>query len=559
MRVILHLDLDCFYAQVEAVRLGIPDGEPVAVQQWGSLLAVNYAARPFGVSRSDYIVDARKKCPQIHLPHVETIGEGSVPPPGADLTKNPHFDRSRQKAVLRRYRLASREIFHILAKHAPVYERASIDEAFLDVTDQATARLAAFQANKPEVAYCDDPRNADVQVIGVDGSVFPLTEDEELLCIGATIAQEIRREVLTTLRYTCSVGVASNKLLAKLASPMNKPSGQTVIPDRSIAHFMQTFPVAKIRGLGGKLGQRVIAPDADRIVAGDLLNAYGLDGLQRELGHDTGTFVFNVCSGSDGDEPVNDKKIVAQHVSAMKSFNQVGPVQSLDRVKYWITILCEEVVLRHDEEEVVENHRTPTQFALSYQRLNDKPMQKKFPAPPKIDVASMTQAMFPLLEHTSIVPCMHLAVVARDFIPLVEKSATITHFFKTAPVAAAEPAAAYSQAYSQKEALASVVAKPTKAPASIKSFFSASASKALYTPAPVAAKQPPPTIARFFEAPKSAPSSDGRFCDRCHAVVTTPWHEHEDYHVAMDLQQSYRAPTAKKPRKGGPMDAFVRK
>ncbi|KDO33690.1 hypothetical protein SPRG_19302 [Saprolegnia parasitica CBS 223.65] len=549
MRVILHLDLDCFYAQVEAVRLGIPDGEPVAVQQWGSLLAVNYAARPYGVSRSDYIADARKKCPHIHLPHVETIGEGSVPPPGADLTKNPHFDRSRQKAVLRRYRLASREIFRILAKHAPVYERASIDEAFLDVTDQATARLAAFQASKPEVAYCDDPRNADVQVIGVNGSVFPLTEDEELLCIGATIAQEIRREVLATLHYTCSVGVASNKLVAKLASPMNKPNGQTVIPDRSIAHFMQTFPVDKVRGLGGKLGQRM-APDADRIFAGDLLNAYGLDGLQRELGHDVGAFVFNVCSGSDGNEPVNDKKVVAQHVSAMKSFNQVGPVLSLDRVKYWITILCEEVVLRHDEEEVVENHRTPTQFALSYQRQNDKPMQKKFPAPPKIDVASMTQAIFPLLEHATIVPCMHLAVVARDFIPVVEKNATITHFFKTAPVAPEAPMVVRPQ----KEPPANLPKEP--APASIKRFFSASASKALYTTAPPVVVKPP-TIARFFEAKTSV--VDGRFCDRCHAVVTTPWQEHDDYHVAMDLQQSYRAPPAKKPRKGGPMDAFVRK
>ena len=52
-RVIIHLDLDCYYAQVEQRRLHIPDGQPVAVQQWGSLLAVNYAARKFGVERGD--------------------------------------------------------------------------------------------------------------------------------------------------------------------------------------------------------------------------------------------------------------------------------------------------------------------------------------------------------------------------------------------------------------------------------------------------------------------------------------------------------------------------
>jgi nucleotidyltransferase/DNA polymerase involved in DNA repair len=52
-RVIIHLDLDCFYAQVEQQRLKIPDGKPVAVQQWGSLLAVNYEARKFGVERGE--------------------------------------------------------------------------------------------------------------------------------------------------------------------------------------------------------------------------------------------------------------------------------------------------------------------------------------------------------------------------------------------------------------------------------------------------------------------------------------------------------------------------
>ena len=54
-RVILHIDLDCFYAQVESIRLGIPQDEPLAVQQWGSLLAVNYAARKFNIKRSNII------------------------------------------------------------------------------------------------------------------------------------------------------------------------------------------------------------------------------------------------------------------------------------------------------------------------------------------------------------------------------------------------------------------------------------------------------------------------------------------------------------------------
>lgn len=66
-RVILHIDLDCFYAQVESIRLGIPQDEPLAVQQWGSLLAVNYAARKFNIKRSENISEAKQKCPSIHL------------------------------------------------------------------------------------------------------------------------------------------------------------------------------------------------------------------------------------------------------------------------------------------------------------------------------------------------------------------------------------------------------------------------------------------------------------------------------------------------------------
>ncbi|GLE07566.1 hypothetical protein PINS_up018134 [Pythium insidiosum] len=135
-RVIVHLDLDCFYAQVEQRRLNIPRDQPVAVQQWGSLLAINYVARKFGIGRMDNVADARKKCPQIHLPHVETLGENRKP--------GSVFDRTHQKAILRRYRVASKEIFEILARFAPICERASIDEAYLDVTQQVLEKMKSM-------------------------------------------------------------------------------------------------------------------------------------------------------------------------------------------------------------------------------------------------------------------------------------------------------------------------------------------------------------------------------------------------------------------------------
>ena len=76
LRAIAHIDLDAFYAQCEMVRLGTPRDTPLAVRQWDSLIAVNYAARPFGITRMITAADARKACPNIVLQHVATFREG---------------------------------------------------------------------------------------------------------------------------------------------------------------------------------------------------------------------------------------------------------------------------------------------------------------------------------------------------------------------------------------------------------------------------------------------------------------------------------------------------
>jgi hypothetical protein len=67
IRVIAHVDMDCFYCQVEHKRLGIPPTTPLAVQQWNMMIAVNYAARPFGIKRGMKAEECRKRCPGIQL------------------------------------------------------------------------------------------------------------------------------------------------------------------------------------------------------------------------------------------------------------------------------------------------------------------------------------------------------------------------------------------------------------------------------------------------------------------------------------------------------------
>lgn len=97
--------------QVEHKRLGIGWDEPLAVQQWGGLIAVNYAARKRGIGRFMTAEDAKKACPEIHLVHVELIGEK-----GEESAGKAAQSRSREKVTLQRYRVASAEIFQVLKR-----------------------------------------------------------------------------------------------------------------------------------------------------------------------------------------------------------------------------------------------------------------------------------------------------------------------------------------------------------------------------------------------------------------------------------------------------------
>ena len=92
--VILHVDLDAFYAQVEARRLGLDPGTPIAVQQWDGLIAVNYPAKALGITRHMRVAEAKQKCPALTLVHVETIGD--VPEGAGPNGANPK--KSEQKA-----------------------------------------------------------------------------------------------------------------------------------------------------------------------------------------------------------------------------------------------------------------------------------------------------------------------------------------------------------------------------------------------------------------------------------------------------------------------------
>ncbi|KAG7396741.1 hypothetical protein PHYBOEH_001865 [Phytophthora boehmeriae] len=602
-RVIIHLDLDCFYAQVEQRRLDIPDGEPVAAQQWGSLLAVNYVARKFGVERGDFVDDARKKCPQIHLPHVDTLGENRKP--------GQPFDRTHQKAILRRYRIASREIFAVLGSMVPVIEKASIDEAFMDVTEMARERLAQTSVFSSD--FCQDPANHDTKIFGISpeekGAVspvkngnscvaFPLTEGERLLCIGAVIAREIREAIFNKLGYTCSTGIASNKLVAKLASPLNKPNGQVVVAPRFVETLMKSLPMRKIRGLGGKLGKQLEriyesldsaastedpdqenistaeAPDKkyNKMTAHMFLQRCGMEELAKHVGHETASYVHQICRGNDGNEPVEEKKVQVKMLGCVKQFDQRSgsALVRIEQLEYWVHLLCEEMVMRCEDERV-ENKRFPAQLTIQFTRTGpqEKPQTRKLGIAQDTTVDELYAAAMNVmrLHFARVFPCAALSMHAKNFHALGSTTVTtISSFFKRNSDDTAQRIEEGIQQFAARgkrdrdESIPTLRQKTSKQ--KISTFFSSNGYSNLAAPAPTQPVTHGITVGPEANVSNLAVAAS-HFCENCKRVISEPRTEHADFHFALNLSQAQRsevmrsssAPT----RKRGPLDAFLKR
>lgn len=113
--VIFHLDLDCFYCQVEMKRLSLDRTRPMAVRQWTGLVAVNYPARDRGVKRFMRLQEARRACPEINFVHVPTYGPGDE---NWQYYLEP--DKQTHKVSLDVYRAASQSIFTLIAERFPL-------------------------------------------------------------------------------------------------------------------------------------------------------------------------------------------------------------------------------------------------------------------------------------------------------------------------------------------------------------------------------------------------------------------------------------------------------
>ncbi|XP_045491464.1 DNApol-eta [Colias croceus] len=353
-RVVVLIDMDCFYCQVEEKLNPDLKGKPIAVVQYnpwkgGGIIAVNYVARAMGVSRHMRGDEAKEKCPEIQLPSVPC---------------------QRGKADITKYRDAGKDVAKVLQRFTTLLERASIDEAYLDITAPVQERLKTLNINTITSGMMPNTFAlgyqsihdfvSDVHNYGGECMEFDMEHASRLL-VGAVIVSEIRAAVFEETGYQCSAGIAHNKILAKLVCGMNKPNKQTVLPKHSINLLYKTLSLKKVKHLGGKFGDIVCETLKIKLMAE--LQKYTEKELQSRFDEKNGTWLYNIARGIDL-EPVQ-ARFNPKSIGCCKQFRGKSALTTLESLKKWLKDLGDEIEDRL-EKDAVENNRCPKQMVVSF-------------------------------------------------------------------------------------------------------------------------------------------------------------------------------------------------
>jgi DNA polymerase-4 len=257
-RKIVHIDMDAFYASVEQRDDPRLRGKPVVVAWKGNrsvVCAASYEARRFGVHSAMAAIHAERLCPEAIF----------IPP---DFT---------------RYRAVSQSTREIFRRHTDLIEPLSLDEAYLDVTENKTGLPTATRVAK-------------------------------------TIREQIREE----LHLTASAGVAPNKFLAKIASDWRKPNGLFVIQPEDLDTFLPPLPIGRIPGVG-KVTEKRLATLGIKTV-GDL-RTLELNILEDHFGR-YGQRLYELTRGIDQSEVVSDRP--TKSISAEDTFETDVPLSETE-------------------------------------------------------------------------------------------------------------------------------------------------------------------------------------------------------------------------------------
>ncbi len=250
MRKILHIDMDAFFASVEQRDNPELRGKPVAVggsRARGVVAAASYEARAFGVRSAMPSAIAARKCPDL-------------------IFVRPRFDV---------YKAVSQQIREIFYAYTDLVEPLSLDEAFLDVTENKRQMHSATE-----------------------------------------IAREIRQRILEETGLTASAGISVNKFIAKVASDINKPNGQKLIHPTQVDAFTANLEIRRFFGIGKvtaeKMNQMGIHTGADlrRFTRPELVQRFGK----------SGGYYYHICRGED-ERPVRPDRI-RKSVGAERTFGE---------------------------------------------------------------------------------------------------------------------------------------------------------------------------------------------------------------------------------------------
>jgi DNA polymerase-4 len=329
VRKIVHIDMDAFYASVEQRDDARLRGKPVVVAWRGNrsvVCAASYEARRFGVRSAMPAVRAERLCPEaIFVP--------------------PDFPR---------YRAASRMVREIFQEHTDLVEPLSLDEAYLDVTENKMGLPTATR-----------------------------------------VARAIRERIRQELQLTASAGVAPNKFLAKIASDWRKPDGLFVIQPEEVDPFLRPLPVERLPGVGKVTAYRLKQIGAETV--GEL-RGLELATLERQFGR-YGVRLYELSRGVDHSKVVPNRP--TQSISAEDTFErdiplaETGPVICRLAEKVWLASRNESRIartvvlkLKTSEFNVLTRSYTPpsppacceelTQIALSLRERIGLGVQQRF-------------------------------------------------------------------------------------------------------------------------------------------------------------------------------------
>ncbi len=226
-RKIIHVDMDAFYASVEQMDHPELRGKPIAVggsKERGVVAAASYEARAFGVRSAMPSVIAARKCPDLIF----------------------------VKGNFERYKEISQQIRTIFYDYTDLVEPLSLDEAYLDVTEN--------KVNNPSASL---------------------------------IAKEIRQRIKDEIGLTASAGVSINKFTAKIASDINKPNGQKTIPPEEVIPFLEKLPIEKFFGVGKVTAEKM---KMHGIFTGKQLKSFSVEYLTKYFGK-SGLHFYNIVRG----------------------------------------------------------------------------------------------------------------------------------------------------------------------------------------------------------------------------------------------------------------------